>query len=93
MIFLLPVVLTTLLSLTTISFTGATQIGGRKCGNHLTSEDIDAKESKFANALSRMDNPVQLASEFSNYTIPVHFHVIYARKILSRGYIPWVASI
>ena len=93
MIFRLPVVLTALLSLVTISFTGATRIGGRKCGNHLTSEDIDTKESKFTNALSKMDNPIRLAREFSNYTIPVHFHVIYARKILSRGYIPWVASI
>ena len=83
-----PVVLTVLLSLTTAAFAGPTNYGGRKCGNHLTSEEIDAKEGNFTDALSKLDGNVRLAGKFSGYTIPVHFHVIYSGTKLSQGYIP-----
>jgi len=88
MMFRLPVALTVLLSLITVASAGPTRYGGRKCGNHPTSEDIDAKEGNFMDALSKTDGPVGLAGKFSNHTIPVRFHVIYSGKKLSQGYVP-----
>ena len=88
MIFCPPVAIIVLFSLITVAFAGPTKYGGRKCGNHLSSQDIDAKEGNFMDALSKTDGPVRLAGKFSNHTIPVHFHVIYSGKKLSQGYIP-----
>ena len=88
MILRLPVALTVLLSLFTVAFAGPAKYGGRKCGNQFTAEEIEAKESKFADSLSRMGTPTRLAGSFSNYTIPVHFFVIYSGKTLAQGYIP-----
>jgi len=86
--FHIPVALTVLLSLITGAFAGPTKYGGRKCGNNLSSEDIDAKEGNFTDALSKLDGTVRLAGKFSKYTIPVHFHVIYSGGKISQGYIP-----
>ena len=88
MILRLPA-LAVLLSLSAFAFAGPTKYGGRKCGNHLAPEHVDAKESKFADALSRVEIP---ASTFSNHTISVYFNVISSGTDLSHGCIPYVVS-
>lgn len=88
MILCLSVTLATLLSLVTVAFASPSKYGGSRCGTQLTAEDIEAKESDFTEALSRIDIPTRIASDFSDRTIPVHFHVIYAGKELKKGYVP-----
>jgi len=87
MIYHLPVALT-VLSLVTAAFAGPTNYGGPKCGSHLSAEDIDANESKFADSLSRIGGVTRLTDNFSNHTISVYFNVIYSGKKLEQGYIP-----
>jgi hypothetical protein len=87
MIFCLPALAA--LSLSAIAFASPTKYGGNKCGNHLALEHINAKESKFANDLSRVEIP---GSTFSDRTISVYFNVISSGTDLSQGCIPYVGS-
>lgn len=92
MIFRLPA-LTILFSFATIAFAGPTNYGGgRKCGNHPSLEHINEKESKFADALSRLGVSTRIASEFSNHTISVYFNVISSGTQYAQGCIPYVMS-
>jgi hypothetical protein len=80
----IPVAVSVLLSLATVAFASPPKYGDRKCGNHLTAEDIVAKEGAF----SKLQGPVRLAEGFSNYTIPVYFHVVSAGDQLAQGSVP-----
>lgn len=88
MIFRLPVVL--FLSLFTVALASPTKYGGRKCGSHLTPEEMVTKEGKFSDALSKIESPTRIANNFSNHTIPVYFNVISSGTELSQGCIPYV---
>lgn len=78
--------LAAILSLATVAFAGPTNYGVRKCGNHLATEDVNAREGKFLLALSKAHT--RIASNFSNQTIPVYFNVISSGTVLSQGCIP-----
>ena len=80
----IPVAISVLLSLATVAFAGPPKYGDRECGNHLTAEDIVAKEGAF----SKPQGPVRLARGFSNYTIPVYFHAVSAGDQLVQGSVP-----
>lgn len=80
--------LTILFSFATIAFAGPTNYGGRKCGNHPSPEHINEKESKFADALSRLGVPTRISNNFSNHTISVYFNVISSGSQYAQGTIP-----
>ena len=82
-----------LLSFVTIAFASPTDYGGRKCGNHPSPEHINEKESKFADALSRLGVSTRTANNFSNHTISVYFNVISSGTQYAQGYIPYVMSL
>lgn len=87
MILNLPIALTFFLPFVTVALAGPTTYNGRGCGTNVTSEDIDAKESKFTTALS-VSTLTKGNDDFCDYTIKVHFHVIYSEKDLDHGYVP-----
>jgi hypothetical protein len=60
---------------------------GRNCGTYVSPEDVSIKEKAFTSLLAENDNRV-LIEAVSNYTIPVNFHVVYASRNISGGYIP-----
>lgn len=90
MVLRLRVVLTVALSLVTVAFAGPTKYGNRTCGNHLTRGEINARESRFTDALSRIETPTRISDHFSNRTVPVYFNVISSGTGISQGCILYV---
>ena len=62
------------------------RVTGRKCGSHLSPEAVSKNEKAFNSLLAKADARVTAVN--GTYTIPVNFHVIYASKNISGGYVP-----
>ena len=96
MLLRLPVALTALLSLATAVVAIPADAGrlqgrapDRKCGSHPSPETIRKKEKAFATLVAEKDSRVKAADyPAGNFSISVNFHVIYANKTLTGGYIP-----
>jgi hypothetical protein len=98
MLLRLPVALTALLSLAAVVVATPADVDrlhaiesravGRKCGTYITPEDVSSKEKAFTSLLADGDVRGKIDAVATNYTIPVYFHVIYANKNVSGGYIP-----
>ena len=95
MLVCLPVTLTTLLLLAAVVVATPSDVDrlhsiepnstGRKCGTASpTPEEIDKQEKAFASLLTANEAGARVASSL---TIPVHFNVIYARKVVYGGYV------
>jgi hypothetical protein len=98
MLLRLPVTLTALLSLATIVVATPADVDrlhgveprstGRECGTYVSHDDIGKKEKAFASLVAENEANDREAYIASNFTIPVNFHVIYASKNISGGYVP-----
>ena len=97
MLFGLPVVLTTLLSLAAVVVAIPTDLGrlfgngpsttGRNCGSHLTLEVVSKIEAAFASLLAENEGANRESPASGTFTIPVNFHVVYASQAASDGYV------
>jgi hypothetical protein len=94
----LPVAFTALLSLATAVVANPfnverlhgieTRDTGRKCGSHPPPETVSKQEKAFNSLLAENEATVRVTDATAIYTIPVNFHVIYANRSISRGYVP-----
>lgn len=64
---------------------------GRKCGSDLAPEAVSKKEKAFNTLLAENEATVRVTAVNGTYTIPVNFHVIYASRNISGGYVPYVS--
>ena len=91
MLYLLPAMLITLLSLATAVPSCAGQLQGiqrrdtsQLCGSTPSSETVDEMEKDFAAILEQMGTSAD-ASDAGSFTVPVYFNVIYASTAPSDG--------
>jgi len=82
MLIRLSVAFTTLLSLAAVVVADDRSYGIEyKCGSDLTPKAPGKKEARFASRLAKNGTA-------GTFTVPVYFHVIYAREDITGGYIP-----
>ena len=93
----LPIALTTFLSLATAVAATPADVDrlhgieprstGRKCGSHPTPDVVSKKEKVFSSLLANNEATSRVTAAAA-FEIPVYFHVIYASRNTSGGYVP-----